>query len=122
MNSALTAISTDCSSTLKMDLYLSFWKKITSVSASSTTFFQNVSQLVSTTASPKHPQSVTGLLMARTSVSGVNTAMNSSAPHAAHFVFTLRKRHKPIMNSASDSTNEKNSAVPSIHPMWNALK
>ena len=42
---------------------------------SSTTFFQNVCQLVSTNASPKHPQSLMGLAKANQSVSGVITSM-----------------------------------------------
>ena len=90
--------------------------------ASSTTFFQNVSQLVSTHASPKHPQSVTGFLMASINVSGVNTAINSKAPQAAHLVLMLRKRHIPIKNSANDSTKEKNNAEKFIQPMPKALK
>ena len=50
----------------------------TSAHASSTTFFQNVCQLVSTTASPKQPQSLMGLASASQSVSGVITAMISN--------------------------------------------
>ena len=44
----------------------------------STMFFENVCQLVSVKASPKHPQSDTGLLKAMYKVSGVMTNMNKS--------------------------------------------
>ncbi len=82
--------------------------------ANKTTFFQKVSQFVSTIASPKQPQSVTGFLIARISVNGVKNPMNSKAPHAAHLVLMFRNKAIPIKNSAKDNINEKKMALPSI--------
>ena len=48
-----------------------------------TTFFQNVSQLDSTNASPKHPQSATGFSKAIHNVRGSMTTMSSAAPIGA---------------------------------------
>ena len=50
----------------------------TTAQPNSRMFFQNVCQLVSTTASPKHPQSLMGLASASHSVRGVITAIISN--------------------------------------------
>ena len=48
-----------------------------------TTFFQKVSQWVNTTASPKQPQSETGLSKANQNVSGVITAIRANTARGA---------------------------------------
>ena len=73
-------------------------------------------------ASPKHPQSLTGLVIAKTRVSGVKMTMKSKAPHAAHFVLIFRKRQMPTVNSKRDSKKEKDKAAGFKMLKWKALK
>ena len=65
-----------------------------------TKFFQKVCQFVITIASPKHPQSVTGLVSARMRVKGVKINMKTRLPHAPHLIRSLKKREMPTKNSA----------------------
>ena len=74
--------------------------------ASSTTFFQNVCQLVSFTASPKQPQSLMGLAMASHSVSGVNTAIMSSSRRDVARRCMAKSRQMPMPNSTADMATE----------------
>ena len=53
------------------------------ISANKTTFLPNVSQLVNINASPKHPQSVTGLSKANQKVKGVMTAITATTARGA---------------------------------------
>ena len=57
-------------------------RKIHTVGTSRATFFQKVCQLVSFTASPKQPQSVTLLVMASTRVVTVKNSIISTSIHA----------------------------------------
>lgn len=67
-------------------------------------FFQNVCQLVKTHASPKQPQSDTGLAKARYRVSGVIKIISNKANHVA-VVFRMPKNKKiPTENSMADKT------------------
>jgi hypothetical protein len=85
-------------------------------------FFQKVSQLVKIRASPKHPQSVTGFLIARIRVRGVKNPINKMAPQAAVFILIFRNRQIPIRNSAIESKKEKNRVLNPIQLMPKALK
>ena len=69
---------------------------------SSTTFFQNVCQLVSTSASPKHPQSLMGFSMANHSVSGVITAIISNISLDVSRRRIANSRKTPKQNSTAD--------------------
>ena len=88
---------------------------IHTVGTSSTTFFQKVCQLVSFTASPKQPQSVTLLVMASTSVVTVKKSIIAASSHAE------RRRNEPVMsstpttNSAHISATERKLAIGSAH-------
>ena len=84
--------------------------------ASSTTFFQNVCQLVSTTASPKHPQSLTGLATASHSVSGVITSMTNSTSLDTSRLRMANIRQMPSTNSMADSST----LAPSVMRSGNA--
>ena len=75
----------------------------TRAAPSSTTFFQNVCQLVSTSASPKQPQSLTGLATASQSVSGVITASSTTAILDASRRRMAKSRKMPMENSSVDS-------------------
>ena len=81
--------------------------------ASSATFFQNVCQLVSFTASLKQPQSLMGLAMASHSVSGVNTAMTSSSRREVARRCMAKSRQMPMPNSAADMATEAASMMKS---------
>ena len=86
------------------------WRQIRTAMASSTAFFQNVCQLVSTTASPKHPQSLTGLAKASHSVSGVMTRKSISVSSD-----TMRRRMASNRNVPSENSNaDNNMAAPSV--------
>ena len=76
-------------------------RNIHRVGTSSATFFQNVCQFVSFTASPKQPQSVTLLVIASTSVVQVKNSIINTSSHA------LKRRKAPV----SSSTPTRNSAV-----------
>ena len=75
-------------------------------SSSRTTFLKKVCQLVSTMASPKHPQSLMGLAMASHSVSGVMTSIISSASIAISRLRMAKSRQMPTVNSKADSRTE----------------
>ena len=72
----------------------------------STIFLRNVSQLLITSASPKHPQSDTGFLSAINKVSGVKILIKIKAPIYAHFMRILKTIQNPIMNSIIDNSIE----------------
>ena len=67
------------------------------------TFLINVSQLVSTQASPKHPQSDTGLKIARYNVNGVIKLININANVEATVLRTPKNKKIPIENSMADN-------------------
>ena len=85
--------------------------KATTAATSSTTFLPKVSQLVSTTASPKQPQSDTGSARARYSVSGVIKHISSNASHEAMLRRMPRNRNTPTQNSMPASPMPKNNAT-----------
>ena len=85
-------------------------------------FFQNVSQLLNTRASPKQPQSLTGFVKARTSVNGVNIPMKIRAPFMANRVHALNSNAVPTKNSARDKTKERKRENVLAHPIPKALK
>ena len=81
--------------------------------ANSTTFFQNVCQLVSTSASPKQPQSLIGLAIASHSVSSVITTMRISTISDTRRRRMAKSRQMPRKNSADDCTTETASVTKS---------
>lgn len=72
------------------------------------TFLPKVCQLVRIHASPKQPQSATGLNSAKKSVKGVNTLIMMSAKEVAVILRTPKKRNIPIQNSMDDKTTANN--------------
>ena len=66
---------------------------------SSTTFFHSVCQLVSTSASPKQPQSVMGLVSASQRVSGVIMIITASTTFDTSRRLMAKSRQMPRMNS-----------------------
>ena len=74
--------------------------------ASSTTFLANVCQLVSTTASPKHPQSLIGLATAIHRVRGVIRSIISSTSSDTRRRRMAKSRQMPIPNSMADNRME----------------
>ena len=72
------------------------------MSASNTTFFQNVAQLLMTSASPKQPQSETGLLRAIHKVSGVIIIIKMKPPQAVSRKRIPKSMLIPIMNSMAE--------------------
>ena len=66
---------------------------------SSATFFHSVCQLVSTSASPKHPQSVMGSVSASQRVSGVMMSMTTSTTFDTSRRLMAKSRQMPRMNS-----------------------
>ena len=87
-----------------------------------TIFFRNVCQLVIIIASPKQPQSVTGLKMASINVRIVKNDMKSKTAQAVKFFFVEKINENPIINSneLNNMANEK--AVGSRNSNPNALK
>ena len=71
--------------------------------ADSTTFFQNVIQLLRWTASPKQPQSEIGFAMASHSVSGVINAMRNSEMRVTRRRWMAKSRQMPNVNSNAAS-------------------
>ena len=69
------------------------------VNANNTTFFQNVAQLDIIYASPKHPQSATGLNTAIHSVRGNMTHINARLKIALPLLKHPKARHTPMKNS-----------------------
>ena len=112
----------NCSIKGSDDLYSLRYTKTMMVNRSKMIFFQKVCQLVSTIASPKQPQSLTGFVSANTRVSGVKKAMNNKEPHAKRDTHKLNNKAIPIRNSARESAKEKNNVVAFIQPMPKALK
>lgn len=66
------------------------------------TFFPKVSQLVNTHASPKQPQSETGLKSARYKVNGVMKIIRINAKVEATDLLTPKNRKIPTENSIAD--------------------
>src|SRR6056297_1911870 len=64
-----------------------------------TTFFQNVSQFVIIIASPKQPQSDTGLKIARNKVRMVKKLINKRVTQAVIFRFVAKSKENPRTNS-----------------------
>ena len=62
---------------------------------------------VSFSASPKHPQSSTGIHVALSSVSSVKKHIEASAKIEMRRMRTLKSSMQPIMNSAPQSQIEK---------------
>ena len=79
---------------------------MSSAQVSRTAFLQKVCQLVSTSASPKHPQSLMGLAMASHSVSGVSIRSQPSMMRVTTRLRMANNRHTPSQNSAADSKTE----------------
>ena len=73
----------------------------------STKFLKNVSQLVSLTASPKHPQSATGFQMAIHNVSRVITDINNIATVENTLFHTPKRSSNPRSNSPPQSRNDR---------------
>lgn len=79
--------------------------------ANSTMFLPSVSQLVSVTASPKHPQSLMGLAMTSQSVSGVIMHMTATISLDTTLRHTAKSRNTPRQNSTAErSTDEARTA------------
>ena len=85
-------------------------------------FLKNVSQFVIISASPKHPQSVTGLVIANNRVRGVKNSINSNAKYEAYLILVFNKRHIPIINSIEEIINAKGKLSGLKKSMWNATK
>jgi hypothetical protein len=85
-------------------------------------FLKKVPQFDSLMASPKHPQSDTGLKIAITNVSGVKKAINRNAPQAAVLIFTPNKSSKPISSSAAQAATERYRAKGFKKSKLNAIK
>ena len=81
--------------------------------SNSTIFFQNVCQLVSTKASPKHPQSLTGSSMASQSVMSVITTITQRVTLDTNRLRMAKSRQMPMTNSAADSRTEAESVTKS---------
>ena len=81
--------------------------------ASNTTFFQNVCQLVSTMASPKHPQSLMGLAKASHNVTAVMMSINSKATFDIRRRRMANSRQMPTPNSTADSNTDAHSVMKS---------
>jgi hypothetical protein len=73
-------------------------------------------------ASPKHPQSDTGLVMARMRVSGVKSAMNNNTPQVPNFGLNPKRRDIPKINSADERRMESGNAMGFRKSMPNATK
>ena len=74
-------------------------------------FFQNVCQLVNTSASPKHPQSVTGSDMASQSVKSVMMIMITSTAFDTSRLRMAKSRQIPRKNSTVESSTEAASVI-----------
>ena len=75
--------------------------------ASSTTFFAKVSHGESFSASPKQPQSSTGMSVALNRVSSVKKQSDSTAKIEMSRMRTLKRSMQPIISSAPHSQIEK---------------
>ena len=75
--------------------------------ASSTTFFQKVCQLVSTSASPKHPQSVTGSSIASQSVSSVISVISTTRIFETSLRLMANNRQMPNRNSVAERMTDE---------------
>ena len=71
----------------------------------STTFFQNVAQLDMMNASPKQPQSATGLAIAIQRVRGSMKHINAVAPQATVRRNVPKHSITPMMNSTAQRAN-----------------
>ena len=78
----------------------------TAEAVSRTTFFHSVCQLVSFTASPKQPQSFTGLATANHSVTTVITAMKASTMRDTCLRLMANSRNTPKQNSSAERLSE----------------
>ena len=96
----------------------------TMAAKSSTTFFQNVCQLVSTMASPKQPQSLMGSVSANQSVSGVITIRMARMALDVNRLRMANSRKMPRQNSVADSATESPSVTRSGNhwPMPHAVR
>ena len=70
-------------------------------------FFRKVSQGVSFSASPKQPQSSTGMTVALRKVSTVKKVIDASAKIEIRRMRTLKSSMQPIISSAPHSQIEK---------------
>lgn len=77
--------------------------KTTIDAISNTIFFAKVSQLVNTQASPKQPQSDTGLNSAKYKVNGVITTISIKAKADANDLLTPKSKNIPTENSIPDN-------------------
>ena len=73
------------------------------------TFFHSVCQLLSTSASPKHPQSWMGSANASQSVNSVIRAIISSTTFDTSLRLMAKSRQMPRMNSVADNNTEAES-------------
>ena len=85
----------------------------TMAAPSSITFFHSVCQLVSTSASPKQPQSLIGLLKASQSVSGVITTMMASTSLDTMRRLMANSKQMPKKNSVAANSTDEASVVKS---------
>ena len=81
----------------------------TAASMSSATFFQSVCQFVSSSASPKHPQSWMGSASASQSVSSVIAAMTASTIFDTSLRLMAKSRQMPRMNSVAERSTDAES-------------
>ena len=80
----------------------------TAARAQSTIFFIKVWMCVRWTASPKHPQSITGLKMTRAAVSKVKKARNAEVTYATAL------RHTPVASAAPVRASASAASTPTV--------
>jgi hypothetical protein len=79
---------------------------------SSTTFLKKVCQFEITRASPKHPQSETGLNKAKYNVKGVMKHMKIRVRSVINFLYTPISIHTPKANSKAERLMERITSNP----------
>ena len=80
----------------------------------------NVALLLRCIASPKHPQSLTGLKMNIIRVRRVKNEMNPSAIFEKSFIRSPFRIATPTRNSAVESSMPEGMERKSMNPRWNA--
>ena len=82
-------------------------RHVTTAHASRIIFLPKLCQPVSTIASPKHPQSLTGSAMASQSVSGVNSAITASVSLDVNLRLMAKSMLMPSRNSTADDATDR---------------